>query len=132
MNFFPVEISFHTMLALSGLILGGVSLLLVWVYVITAARGVNLPDYKDFRTNINLSYLFCVLVLSFLYLTGEQTVAAECMNLMAAVLGGWIVTVVATVPFLAFCRKSRSNIKLALSASLFKVILTILFLWLIH
>lgn len=131
MNIFALELNLNTILSITGIVFGVVSQLLVWIYLIASARGVQLPAYEDFRTNVTLSHLFSMLVLSFVCLTGSQAVAALCRNLLATELAGWIVTLFGAVLFIAFCRNSRSNIKTALGASLFKVVLTALALWVI-
>lgn len=132
MNIFNMEINIDTLLAITGMVFGVTSQLLVWIYMIASARGVELPVYGDFRANINISYLFSMLVLSFLFLTGASIESVLCRNLVAALLAGWVLVLFAALVILAVRRVSRPSMRSALGATLFKVAITALILWVIY
>ena len=100
--------------------------------MIASARGVELPVYGDFRANVNISYLFSMLVLSFLFLTGASIESVLCRNLVAALLAGWVLVLFAALVILAVRRVSRPSMRSALGATLFKVAITALILWVIY
>lgn len=132
MNIFNMEINIDTLLAITGMVFGVTSQLLVWIYMIASARGVELPVYGDFRANVNISYLFSMLVLSFLFLTGASIESVLCRNLVAALLAGWVLVLFAALVILAVRRVSRPSMRSALGATLFKVAITALILWVIY
>ena len=132
MNIFNMEINIDTLLAITGMVFGVTSQLLVWIYMIASARGVELPVYGDFRANVNISYLFSMLVLSFLFLTGASIESVLCRNLVAALLAGWVLVLFAAIVILAVRRVSRPSMRSALGATLFKVAITALILWVIY
>lgn len=127
-----MEINIDTLLAITGMVFGVTSQLLVWIYMIASARGVELPVYGDFRANVNISYLFSMLVLSFLFLTGASIESVLCRNLVAALLAGWVLVLFAALVILAVRRVSRPSMRSALGATLFKVAITALILWVIY
>lgn len=127
MNFFNLD---H-ILCLIGMVFGIVSQLLVWIYMIASARRVSLPEYDTFRTNVNLSFLFTMLILSFMRLSRTETAGYISILFMVIHLAAWVLTLMVSIIMLAFCRNSRENLKSAMSACLFKTMLTTLALWVI-
>ena len=132
MNIFNMQIDFDTLLAIIGMVFGVTTQLLVWIYMIASARGVELPVYNDFRANINISYLFSMLVMTFLFLTDASGENVLCRNLVAIQLALWALSLFGAVVIMAFRRHSRANIRSALCSSLFKLAITALILWVIY
>lgn len=131
MNLFDLNANVGIVLAVVGAVFGLIAQVLLWIYMVAAVRGVNMPDYGDFRRNVNLAYLFSALLLSFVCLTAEIAAEALAQNLLIIQLGCWMVTCIGAVVMLAVRSSQRERINSALGAGLFKLVLTALVLWVI-
>ena len=129
MNFFQFNPNLQGILAITGAVFGLISQVLLWLYMIGAVRRVSVPDYMDFRNNINLAYLFSMLVLGFMCLTGSMPMVAFSQNLLIIQLICWAVTAIGAIVMLALRAGQRRYTKPALSTSLIKLLLTALALW---
>ena len=128
---FDLNANVGIVLAVVGAVFGLIAQVLIWIYMIAAVRGVQLPSYGDFRRNVNLAYLFSELLLAFVCLTAEVAAVALAQNLLIIQLGCWAVTCIGAVVMLAVRSASREYINSALGAGLFKLALTALILWVI-
>lgn len=131
MNVFGLNADVGIVLSIVGAVFGLIAQILIWIYMIAAVRGVQLPEYGDFRRNVNLAYLFSALLLSFVCLTSDAPALAFAQNLLIIQLGCWMVTCIGAVVMLAVRSASREHINSALGAGLFKLVLTALVLWVI-
>lgn len=129
MHFFELNSNLEGILAITGMVFGVISLILLWIYMIGAVRKASVPDYSDFRININLAYLFSILLLGFICLTGSFHMVAFAQNLLIIQLICWVVTAIGAIVMLAVSRQQRPYTKPALSASLIKLALTALVIW---
>ena len=129
MNFFNFNPNLETILAITGAIFGLIAQVLLWIYLIGTVRKAAVPEYTDFRININLAYLFSLLTLGFMCLTGSAPIVAFSQNLLVLQLALWVCTSIGVIILLAAYTRQREYTKPALSASLIKLVLTALALW---
>ncbi len=126
-----MTLNLELILPLLGLILGTVAQIMLWAYIIDSARGARMIDFSDFRININLCFMFCLLVLSFLYLTGSQAMAVNCGLFLLLHTGLWVLTLIGSVITTIFCPNNRDELKSAITSSIYKLVLCVLAIWIV-
>lgn len=126
-----MNVNMDLIFSLLGLILTTIAQVMVWAYMIDAARGVRMIDYKDFRVNINICFLFGILVMCFMYLTRYDAAGELCMLFMLIHAAMWALTLIVSVVMMIVSAHNRGELKHAMTSSICKLLLSALAIWVV-
>ena len=112
-------------------VMGGLSLCLVWVYVIEIARGVEIEGYSEYKKYVNTGYLFFLLFALFVWLT-TTTSDQMLWVLFASLAALWTMTAVLVMVIAAALKGNvegrKKNLRATFAGNLFKGLVAMIIL----
>lgn len=127
------SLNFYFMMA--SIIVGFISIGMVWIYIIENIRGITVVDFKLWKKYINWLYIFSIAMLSILWITSPTSVDKKVLTCVWILTIAWAGTAIGSliVSFLlpAKATKRLTVRKLSVS-SVFKIIWFAGVLWFIY
>lgn len=119
---------------LAAIVVGLISIILNWFYMIESARGVYITEYEVLKKYANLPFVFSLVMLVVLWVTTID-MNVKLLNCFKGLSLGWVITVIASLIISGVARTSVENkksIRRIVPPCIFKIVIMVAILWLIY
>lgn len=123
----------NSIVTLLALVMGMISIILIWVYAVEAARGIAVVDFASYRQYVDTPYIFFLLINLIVWLTtSEADKNIFSSYLMMSIF--WLLTVFAIIilSFVMNINETQKNkMRSTILSCLLKALISIIILMLI-
>lgn len=118
---------------IAAVVLGIFSILLVWIYLLEAGRGIYITDIVTYKKYINLTYAFSVIILVILWLTTEE-MDDKLLKCFWGLSSGWTITFFVSLMVSMVIKgrmEDKKSMREAILPCISKLIILVIVLWLV-